>query len=277
MKLADLNNLEDISKEIRLRVLDIVYRTPGGHIGGCYSVTDILVTLYYGVLNHNPKNPKWTDRDYLILSKGHCCLALYSILERCGYFDKTFLEQYSCDGGLLGGHPKKDDAPGIEATTGSLGHGLSIGSGIAWAHKLKNKSNRVFVVLSDGEMNEGSSWEALMFASQKKLDNLTIVIDNNKLESLDLTDNILSNEPLDERLEAFGWSVKRVNGNKHSEILGAIVPELHQPGKPIAIVADTIKGKGVSFMEGNAMWHYRKLKPNEYEIAVEELTSTRNA
>jgi len=277
MKLTDLNNLEDISAEIRLKVLDIVYKTPGGHIGGCYSVTDILVTLYYGVLNHNPKNPKWTDRDYLILSKGHCCLALYSILERCGYFDKTFLEQYSFDGGLLGGHPKKDDAPGIEATTGSLGHGLSIGTGIAWAHKLKNKSNRVFVVLSDGEMNEGSSWEAMMFASQQKLDNLTIVIDNNKLESLDLTDNILSNEPLDERLEAFGWSVKRVNGNKHSEILGAIVPELHQPGKPIAIVADTIKGKGVSFMEGNAMWHYRKLKPNEYEIAVEELTSTRNA
>ena len=126
-------------------------------------------------------------------------------------------------------------------------------------------------------MNEGSSWEAIMFASQKKLDNLTIVIDNNKLESLDLTDNILSNEPLDERLEAFGWSVKRVNGNKHSEILGAIVPELHQPGKPIAIVADTIKGKGVSFMEGNTKWHYRKLKPNEYEIALEELMSAQNA
>ena len=277
MKLNDLNTLEDISKEIRLRILDIVFATPGGHIGGCYSVADILVTLYYGVLNHDPKNSKWPDRDFLILSKGHCCLALYSILEKCGYFDKNFLEQYSCNGGLLGGHPKKDDAPGIEATTGSLGHGLSIGSGVAWAHKMKKKSNRVFVVLSDGEMNEGSTWEALMFASQQRLNNLTIVIDNNKLESLDLTDNILSNEPLDKRLEAFGWSVKRVNGNNHGEILTAINPELHQEGKPIAIVADTIKGKGVSFMESNSMWHYRKLKPDEYKIAKKELKSNSDA
>ncbi|MDC0553473.1 transketolase [Candidatus Pseudothioglobus singularis] len=277
MKLTDLNTLEDISKEIRLRILDIVFTTPGGHIGGCYSVADILVTLYYGVLNHDPKNSKWPDRDFLILSKGHCCLALYSILEKCGYFNKNFLEQYSCNGGLLGGHPKKDDAPGIEATTGSLGHGLSIGTGIAWAHKIKKKSNRVFVVLSDGEMNEGSTWEALMFASQQRLNNLTIVIDNNKLESLDLTDNILSNEPLDKRLEAFGWSVKRVNGHKHDEIFTAINPELHHKEKPIAIVADTIKGKGVSFMEGSPKWHYRKLKLDEYKVAQDELKRKRNA
>jgi transketolase len=273
------NNIEFglISSSIRLKILDIVKKAPGGHIGGCYSVTDILVSIYFGLINHDPKNPNWPNRDYLILSKGHCCLALYTILEKCGYFNKSVIEQYSCNGGLLGGHPKRGDVPGIEATTGSLGHGLSIAAGIAWAHKMNKKTNRVFVVLSDGEMNEGSSWEALMFASQHKLDNLTIIIDNNKLESLDLTNNILSNEPLDERLNSFGCSVSRVNGHIHSEIIEAAAPNAHQSGKPIAIVADTIKGKGVSFMENNSKWHYRKLKGNEYEIAKEELKVKNNA
>jgi transketolase len=271
MNSTNIGELEKISLEIRLKILDIVYKTPGGHIGGSYSVTDILVALYYNTMKHDPKNADWIDRDYLILSKGHCCLALYSILEASGYFDETFLQSYCHDGGLLGGHPKKGDAPGIEATTGSLGHGLSIGCGIALAHKIKEKSNRIFVVMGDGEMNEGSVWEGLMFASQQKLNNLTIVIDNNKLESLDLTNNILSIEPLEDRLTSFGWDVRRVDGHNHDELCKSLSSYASTTDKPIAIVADTIKGKGVSFMENVPMWHHRKLKPEEYQIAFQEL------
>jgi len=271
MKLINIKELNKISSKIRLKVLDIVYKTPGGHIGGSYSVTDILVSLYCSVMRHNPKNADWIDRDYLILSKGHCCLALYSILEEVGYFDKTFLQSYCQDGGLLGGHPKKGDAPGIEATTGSLGHGLSIGCGIALAHKIKKKTNRIFVVMGDGETNEGSVWEGLMFASQQKLDNLTVIIDNNKLESLDFTNNILSIEPLEERLTSFGWDVRRVDGHNHSELLKSFSISKKGSNKPIAVIADTIKGKGVSFMENIAMWHHRKLKLEEYKIAKKEL------
>jgi len=264
--------LKQISNTIRLRVLDIVNRTPGGHIGGSNSVTDILTALYYDVLKHDPKKPEWEDRDYLILSKGHCCLALYSILEKIGYIDNSYLDSYCHNGGKLGGHPKKGDAPGIEATTGSLGHGLSIGNGVAMSHKIQKKPNHVYVVLGDGEMNEGSVWEALMFASQQALDNLTIIIDNNKLESLDLTDNILSIEPLSERLVAFGWHVKRIDGHDYEQLLGSMNQTKRVLGKPTAIIADTIKGKGISFMEGVAMWHHRKLKGNEYEVALKELT-----
>jgi transketolase len=266
-----IKHLQGVSNEIRLKILDVVFHAPGGHIGGSYSVIDILTALYYEVLRHDPKNPEWEGRDYLILSKGHCCLALYAILEKTGYFDFSYLRSYCDNGGKLGGHPKRGDAPGIEATTGSLGHGLSIGNGIAMAYKIQKKSNHIYVVLGDGEMNEGSVWEALMFASQQSLDNLTIIIDNNKLESLDHTNNILSIEPLEERLHSFNWNVKRIDGHNFSDILQALDVKTLKPNKPMAIIADTKKGKGVSFMEGVAMWHHRKLTPDEYEVALKEL------
>jgi transketolase len=277
MQITDTRKLDEISSKIRLKVLDVVYKTPGGHIGGSYSVTDILVSLYFNTMKHDPKRPEWSDRDYLILSKGHCCLALYSVLEEYGYFNEEYLQSYCHNGGLLGGHPKKGDAPGIEATTGSLGHGLSIGAGIALSHKIKGKSNRIFVVMGDGEMNEGSVWEALMFAPQQKLNNLTVIIDNNKLESLDLTNNILSIEPLEERLASFGWDVRRVDGHNHSELVKSLNNSKEGCHKPIAIIADTVKGKGVSFMENIAMWHHRKIKPEEYEVALKELGGNINA
>jgi transketolase len=274
---SKVESLQKIANEIRLRVLDVVYHAPGGHIGGSNSVTDILVALYYEVLKHDPKRPDWEQRDYLILSKGHCCLALYSILEKIGYTDDSYLNSYCHNGGKLGGHPKKGDAPGIEATTGSLGHGLPIGNGLAMAHKLQQKNNHFYVVLGDGEMNEGSVWEGLMFASQQQLDNLTIVIDNNKLESLNQTNNILSIEPLTERLTSFGWNVNRIDGHDFMQLLTAFDIKNKKENVPTAIIADTIKGKGISFMEGVAMWHHRKLKADEYEIALKELKETADA
>jgi transketolase len=275
MKIGNIKELRKVSSEVRLKVLDVVYKTPGGHIGGSYSVIDILVVLYYNIMKHDPKNSGWIDRDYLILSKGHCCLALYAVLEKTGYFNETFLQSYCHNGGLLGGHPKKGDAPGIEATTGSLGHGLSIGCGIALAHKISTKTNRIFVIMGDGEMNEGSVWEGLMFASQQKLNNLTIVIDNNRLESLDLTNNILSIEPLEERLTSFGWNVARVDGHNHGELCKSLSTLFNTQDKPVAIIADTTKGKGVSFMENVPMWHHRKLKDDEYKNAKLELEQDR--
>ncbi len=265
------NSLESLSREIRLKILDIVFYSGGGHIGGSYSVTDILVTLYHEILKHDPKNAEWSERDFLIFSKGHCCLALYTVLNQCNYFSDALLDSYSKDGGKLGGHPKKGDAPGIEATTGSLGHGLAIANGIALSLKLKNKMNRVFTVMSDGEMNEGSVWESIMFAVQHKLDNLVLIVDNNNQISLDKLTNILSVEPLDKRFESFGWSVKRINGHDHSEIIDSLKSIPIETGKPTVLVADTIKGKGVSFMEGVTKWHYRGPNDEEYELAKREL------
>ena len=265
-------SLSEISKGIRKQILEIIYIANGGHIGGCFSVTDILVTLYFSIINHDPSNPNWEDRDFVILSKGHCCLALYTVLNQSGYFDKSLLDTYSKNGGKLGGHPKKNDAPGIEATTGSLGHGLGIGNGIALAMKLKKKLNKIFVVMSDGELNEGSVWESIMFAAQNKLDNLVVVVDNNNQISLDKLDNILSIEPLDKRFKSFNWSVIRLNGHDFVELEKGLNQIPLEVGKPLVIIADTIKGKGVSFMEGITKWHYRAPDDNEYEKAKKELS-----
>ena len=264
-------NLPEISRSIRKQILEIIYIAKGGHIGGCYSVTDILVTLYFSIIKHNPSDPSWEDRDYVILSKGHCCLALYTVLNQSGYFDKSLLNTYSKNGGRLGGHPKIGDAPGIEATTGSLGHGLGIGNGIALATKLKRRSNKIFVVMSDGELNEGSVWESIMFAAQNKLDNLVAIVDNNNQISLDKLDNILSVEPLDKRFESFNWSVIRLNGHDFDELEKGLNQIPRETGKPLFIIADTIKGKGVSFMEGVTKWHYRGPDDKEYQAAKEEL------
>ena len=268
---SNKNSLEALSRDIRLKILDIVYKAGGGHIGGCFSVTDILVTLYHRILKHEPSKPDWEDRDFLIFSKGHCCLALYTVLNQCNYFSDRLLKEYSQNGSNLGGHPKKGDAPGIEATTGSLGHGLAIANGIALSAKIKNKDNKVFTVMSDGEMNEGSVWESIMFASQQKLDNLTLIVDNNNQISLDKLSNILSVEPLDQRFKSFGWSVSRVDGHSHNAILNALKKTPKEIEKPLVVIADTIKGKGVSFMEGVTKWHYRGPTDQEYRMAKEEI------
>ena len=263
--------LYKVSKNLRIKILEMVFKAKGGHIGGCFSVIDLLVNIYSNFLKYDVHNPECNDRDYLFLSKGHCCIALYVTLFQFGFIDQKTLDTYSVNGGSLGGHPKRGDAPGIEATTGSLGHGLGLGNGVALSSKIAKKENKVFVVMSDGEMNEGSIWESAMFASQHDLNNLFVILDNNNQISLDSLDNILSIEPIDKKFESFGWNVKRVNGHDHKEIYSAIVELNKKKNKPNIIVADTIKGKGVSFMERVTKWHYRGPNDNEYADALKEL------
>jgi len=264
--------LKKIADKLRLNIIHMVVKANGGHLGGSFSVIDILVGLYLGnFLKYDPKNPKWLDRDYFIFSKGHCCMALYNVLVEAGYFEHEILSTYCCDGGILAGHPKHDSVPGIEISSGSLGHGLPISVGLALAHKLKGKANKTICLVGDGECNEGSVWEALMAGAQFKLKNLILIIDSNKLESLDLVENILSIEPLGSRLRNFGWQVKEVDGHNIEQLLSALSIEMVSEDRPLAIIAHTIKGKGVSFMENDPKWHHRKLTQEEALLAIKEI------
>ncbi len=268
----NIQELASAADEMRLKIIDMVVRAKGGHLGGAFSVLEILVVLYMGgILRHNPNRPEWEDRDRLILSKGHSCMALYNILARTGYFPDEILDKYCEVDGILAGHPEHDMVPGVEATTGSLGHGLPISVGLAMGAKLAGKDWKVYCVLGDGECNEGSVWEALMAGSQLKLDNLVAIIDSNKLESLDLVANILSIEPLGERLRNFGWVVHEVNGHDIAELLVVLRASSQLSGKPTAIVAHTIKGRGVDFMEGVAKWHHRKLTSEEADLSRSQI------
>lgn len=263
--------LERKAKELRITILEMVVRARGGHIGGAYSIVDVMTALYFLVLKHDPSNPAWPDRDRLVFSKGHGCLALYVVLADTGYFRRSRLREFCVDGGLLGGHPERGHIPGVEVTTGSLGHGLPQAVGIALANKLDGGKSRTFVVLSDGECNEGSVWEGFMSASQLQLEGLTAIIDSNKMESLGPTKEILNIEPLGERLRSFGWAVREINGHDMKEIVGALESVPFVAGKPSAIVAHTVKGKGVSFMENAAMWHFRAPSEQEARKALAEL------
>ena len=261
-----------IADRMRLRIIDMVVRGNGGHLGGAFSVLEILVALYLGgVLRYDPERPDWAQRDRLILSKGHSCMALYNVLAEAGYFPHEALDSYCAEGSIFAGHPEHELVPGVEATTGSLGHGLPIAVGLAMGAKLTGQDWRVYCVLGDGECNEGSVWEALMAGPQFKLEQLTAIVDSNKLESLDLVENILSIEPLGERLKHFGWAVKEVDGHDMGQIFEALTAPPVEPGRPTAIVAHTIKGRGVDFMEGVAKWHHRKLTNDEVEMSRNQI------
>lgn len=272
-KPVSTEQLKRTARRLRLRILRMVHEAPGGHLGGSFSVLDILVALYFNILRHRPDEPDWPDRDRLILSKGHCCMALYTALCEAGYFREELLDNYCRNGGVLGGHPKRGSAPGVELSTGSLGHGLPVGNGIALANRMDGRDNRIFIVLSDGELQEGSTWEGIMLAAQQGLDHLVAVVDFNKLVSLGRTESIISLEPLGERFYTFGWGVRRVDGHDFPQLLDALDNLPAEPGKPTVVIADTVKGKGVSFMEGVPMWHHRKLKDEEYEKARRELSA----
>lgn len=265
------DELIKIASKLRLEILNMVTNANGGHIGGAFSVIDTLTALYMNILNHDPKNPSWESRDRLLYSKGHSCLALYTILAECGYFDYKLLEKYAIDGGAFAGHPEREFIPGVEITAGSLGHGHSLGVGIALAGKIDSKDYRVFVVSSDGELNEGSTWEAIMSASQYKLDNLTMIIDYNKYISLGTINSIMNIDPLKKRFESFGWMVNEIDGHNMGEIVSSLEKIPFKKDKPSAIIAHTIKGKGVSFMENVPMWHFRAPNPNEAFQAKNEL------
>ncbi len=265
--------LAEQSRIIRNLVLDMIFRAKSAHLGCSLSVVDILVALYFGdVLRVNPEKPDWGDRDRFILSKGHACVALYATLAMKGYFPLERLKEYGTDGTLIGDHNTLGSLPGIETTNGSLGHGLPIGIGMALAAKKDNRPSRIFVLVGDGELQEGSNWEGLMFAGFHKLDNLVLIVDSNDLETLGNTSKILNLDPLDKKIENFGWVVKRIDGHSFRQ-MAKVLPFNLRPydEKPFAIIAETTKSKGISFMENDYVWHSQCPNQEEYNRAKQEL------
>lgn len=274
-KQLDIKRLINISKSIRLNVLDMVNKGNSSHIASVFSMIEILVILYEYVLKFKPSDPNWNERDRLILSKGHAGAGIYAILAEYHFFDKKILNSHYQDGSLLSGHVSHIGIPGVEISTGSLGHGLSIGCGMALAAKTNNQSHRVYVILSDGECNEGSVWESIMFANHHGLNNLTVIIDRNKLQSIKNTEDTLKLEPFDKKWKSFGWNVININGHDYQEIFDSLNNKNELNSSPLCIIANTIKGKGVSFMENNILWHYRSPQNKEYDEAKKELLNER--
>ena len=267
--------MTDLSKkadEIRKTIFKTIIDGGGGHIGASLSIVEILTVLYYGgILNIDPQNPLDPNRDRFILSKGHACVSLYVVLADKGFFDKKHLATFGTSDTILGGHPDMLLVPGVEATTGALGHGFPFGVGIAFAGKLDKKGYKVIVVIGDGECQEGSVWEAAFFAAHHKLDNLIVVMDSNKLQAMDSLNSIVSLEPLIDKWKASNWNVAETDGHNMSELTEVFKTVMSSKGKPNLIVANTIKGKGLSFMENEPIWHYRMPDEKQMEIAFKEL------
>ena len=266
-----INNLKEKAKEVRKMILYMLYKCKGPHIGSSFSIVEILVALYFKGLSISPKKYQDKNRDRFILSKGHACPALYATLFLRGFISKKVLDGFSVDGGTLEQHPTRNHRWGIEVSTGSLGHGLSIGAGMAVAGKADKRKYRVFVLLGDGEINEGSIWEAAMFASHNKLDNLIAIIDLNKIQALGNTEEVINMEPLAEKWRSFGWAVREIDGHNFKDILNVLEKIPFQRKKPSVIIANTTKGKGVSFMENDLLWHYRCPDEGEYKRALKEI------
>ena len=255
---------EALAIQIRCDVLEMVHRARAAHVASSLSVVDILAVLYGEILHHRPHDPGWDGRDRLILSKGHAAAAGYAALARVGYFPPELLEGYCANGSPLAGHlTASADAPGVELSTGSLGHGLPVGAGMSLYASRTGASHRVFVVLSDGECDEGSTWEAALFGAHHRLANLCAVVDYNRIQSFGRVEDVLGLEPFADKWRAFGWDVNEVDGHDHGA-LQAILGTTH-PTKPRVIIAHTVKGKGVSFMEDDLLWHYRN--PDDEQLA----------
>jgi transketolase len=267
----DPNQLIQIATENRRQNLLMLMNAPLGHIGGDLSVTDILTTLYFGILNIDPADPNKPDRDRLILSKGHCAGALYVTLAERGFFPVEELSTWVKPNSRLNGHPNRTKVPGVETNTGPLGHGLPIGAGAAKAAKMDGAAWKVFVITGDGELQEGSNWEAAMFAAHNKLDNLTIIVDRNHLQQGDTTENTVDLEPLADKWRAFGWAVKEVDGHNIAEMLAVFQNLPVRPESPSCIIAHTHKGHPISFISDQVGWHHRIPKREEVEKALMEL------
>lgn len=266
-------NVELKCKEIRKKIFLQAYVANGAHMGAAFSVADILGTLYFGdVLKYKSDKPDWADRDRVILSKGHAGVALYAVLALAGYFDIEQLKTFCKHGSKFGGHPKINEVPGVEASTGALGHGLSFGIGIAYANKIDKKSNHTYVILGDGECQEGSIWEGALSAPTLGLDNLTVIVDHNKLQAMDELETIVHMKPFADKWKAFGWNVLEIDGHNCDEIREALLVRCKDV--PTLIIAHTTKGKGVSFMESMPIWHYRMPNAEELPILLQELEFT---
>jgi len=266
-----MNETEKLARRVRLHVLEMLSSGGGSHIGSCFSIVDILAVLYSKILVHSPQNPKMASRDRFILSKGHAGAAMYAVLAESGYSPLDKLKTHYQDGSDLSGHVSHHNVPGVEVSTGSLGHGLSIAAGMSYATKLHGDSQRVFALLSDGECDEGSTWEAIMFSAHHKLDNLVAIVDYNKIQSLGTVSEVLELEPFTAKWRSFGWSVREVDGHNHTALYETLKSLPFEKAMPACVIAHTIKGKGVSFMENNLLWHYRVPKGEEYEAAKKEL------
>jgi len=263
--------LEQKAKLLRRYVINMIATAGSGHPGGSLSATDIVTALYFKVMHHDPKNPQWPDRDRFVLSKGHAAPILYATLAECGYFPVEELSTLRKLGSRLQGHTDRTLTPGVEMSAGSLGQGLSYGIGIALAARLDKKSYRTFVLLGDGECDEGQVWEAAMFAPHHRVDNITAIVDHNDLQLDGRTCDIMGLEPLGDKWRAFNWHVLEINGHDMKAIVQALNKAVDTRGKPTVIIAHTIKGKGVSFMEGNVDFHGKAPSPQETEQALKEL------
>ena len=262
-------NSEELAWLIRRHGIEMTHLSGGSHIGAILSVADIVAVLYSNILKYDVNNPKWEERDRIIFSKGHAGAAIYSALAESGFFNVEELKTHYQNGSRLSGHVSHY-LPGVDLSTGSLGHGLPVAAGMAYAAKKENKNHRVFCILGDGECNEGSVWEAVMFANQYELSNLVAIVDRNKMQSLDFCENTIKLDPLKNKFENFGWNVIEIDGHNHKELAKSL--EKSDTSKPTMIIANTTKGKGISFMENNILWHYRFPHNGwEYDQAITEL------
>ncbi len=256
---------EELARTIRAHALRMVHAADASHIGTCLSMAELIAVLYAGVLRVDPARPQWSERDRFILSKGHGTAILYAALAECGFFPVEELKTFCLDGGRLLGHVSHC-VPGVEASTGSLGHGLPIVAGMALAAKADAANWRAFALLGDGELDAGSNWEAMLFAAHHRLDNLVAIVDRNGIQAFGSVEDVLGLEPLADKFRAFGWAVREVDGHNVVAIGSALGQLPFEDGRPSAVIATTVKGKGVSFMEGQLAWHYRS--PNDEELAA---------
>lgn len=267
-----MKNVDSIqlAKVIKQNTLKMLHKANASHVGSCFSMADIISVLYSSILNISPTNPHHKNRDRFILSKGHAAAIIYALLAELGFFQKEELETYCQDNSRLMGHISHY-LPGVEVSTGSLGHGLPIGCGMALAAKADDLDYRVFVLVSDGELDEGSNWESILFAPHHKLDNLVLIVDYNKIQSFGSVKEVLNLEPMNAKFEAFGWSVKEIDGHSHKQIKKALQEIPFASGTPTVVISHTIKGKGVSFMENKLEWHYKSPDLKQLEIALKEI------
>lgn len=266
-----VNYLKEKSREVRKNIIEMIYIAQSGHPGGALSAADIMTALYFDILNIDPQNPRWADRDRVILSKGHACPVWYSCLAMRGYFPIKELNTLRKFESILQGHPDMVKTPGVDITTGSLGQGLSMGVGMALEGKLVGKDFRVFVILGDGEINEGQVWEAAASAYKYKLNKLIAIVDKNRLQMDGFTEEIMPMEPIDKKFKAFNWKVYTINGHNMEEILISIENAKKIKDRPVCIIANTVKGKGVSFMENIREWHGKAPNYQEYLKAIQEI------
>lgn len=271
MKITDIKELQEKAKKVRKGIIEAVYSNKSGHPGGSLSIADIMTVMYFNQMNIDEENPKWEDRDRLVLSKGHCSPALYSCLANRGFFEVDKLKEFRSINSNLQGHPDMNKVSGVDMTSGSLGQGLSLANGMAIAGKLDNKSYRVYCILGDGEIEEGQIWEAAMASNKYKLDNLCVIVDNNNLQIDGKIEEVMSSYPIDEKFKSFGFQVINIDGHDIQEIIDAFDVAKNIKDKPTCIIAKTIKGKGVSFMENQVEWHGKAPDDEQYKIAIKEL------